>query len=195
MTTNPVDQLAESLGATREVFANITPEQWTLPTPCEEWNVAEVMRHLIGGNFRYAAAIRGDAPPDADDWRDAEFEPLTAYEQSADQVLAAFRRQGALDALVTVPFGTVPGVVALHLRITEVLVHGWDLARATGQAVNFPDSVAEQELRFSQAKLGDIPAGRRPFAPPLPVAPDAPAIDQLAACLGRRVDSLVRRPA
>jgi uncharacterized protein (TIGR03086 family) len=78
-------------------------------------------------------------------------------------------------------------MVALDLRITEVLVHGWDLARATGQPATFPDDLAEQELAFSRAKLADIPSDRSPFAPPQPVAEDAPAIDRLAACLGRSV--------
>jgi uncharacterized protein (TIGR03086 family) len=89
--------------------------------------------------------------------------------------------------VVSVRFGTVPGAVALHLRITELLVHGWDLAWATGQAVAFPEDAAEQELAFSRQALKDIPPGRRPFAPPEPVAGDAPAIDRLAACLGRQV--------
>jgi hypothetical protein len=57
------------------------------------------------------------------------------------------------------------GDAALHLRVTELLVHGWDLARATGQPASFPDDLAEQELAFSRSKLADIPAGRRPFGP------------------------------
>ena len=112
---------------------------------------------------------------------------LRAYRDSAAALLDALARPGALDKIVTVPFGTVPGVVALHLRITEILVHGWDLARATGQQTAFADDVAEQELAFSRAKLADIPPGRRPFGPPQPAADDAPAIDRLAACLGRSV--------
>ena len=68
-----------------------------------------------------------------------------------------------------------------------MLVHGWDLARATGQPASFPDDLAEQELAFSRHKLADIPAGRHPFGPPQPVAAEAPAIGRLAACLGRTV--------
>jgi hypothetical protein len=49
-----------------------------------------------------------------------------------------------------------------------LLVHGWDLARATGQPASFPDDLAEQELAFSRARLGDIHAGRRPFGRPRP---------------------------
>jgi uncharacterized protein (TIGR03086 family) len=75
----------------------------------------------------------------------------------------------------------------LHLRITELLVHGWDVADATGQVVLFPDDLAAQEVAFSQAKLADLPPDRRPFDPPQPIADDAPAIDRLVACLGRRV--------
>ena len=108
-------------------------------------------------------------------------------------MLGAFREPGALDRIVTVPFGTVPGMVALHLRITEFLVHGWDLARATGQPVIAPDDLAAQELAFSRSMLAKIPPDRRPFAPPQPVAGLAPAIDQLAACLGR--DVTPRAPA
>ena len=93
---------------------------------------------------------------------------------------------------MTVPFGTVPGAVALHLRTTEVLAHGWDLARATGQSVEFPADVAERELAFSQSALEQLPPDRRPFAPPQPVSPDAPAIERLVACLGRSVAAPVQ---
>ena len=53
--------------------------------------------------------------------------------------------------------------------------------------MHIPDDLAGQELRFTLGKLSDVPAGRSPFAPSQAVADDAPAIDRLAACLGRRV--------
>ncbi len=78
-----------------------------------------------------------------------------------------------------------------------MLVHGWDLARATGQAGSFPEPLVEQELAFSRAMLDTMPVSNRPFAPPEPVPDDAVAIDRLAALLGRRVlvsgSSAVRR--
>ena len=88
-------------------------------------------------------------------------------------VVEAFRAPGALERPVTVPFGTVPGEMALHLRIVEVLAHGWDLARATGRTVSFPDDVVEQEIAFSRRALPMIPPERAPFAPSRPVADDA----------------------
>lgn len=51
-------------------------------------------------------------------------ELLEAYRRSATLVAEGFRCPDALTVMVTVPFGTVPGSVALHLRIVELLVHG-----------------------------------------------------------------------
>ena len=59
--------------------------------------------------------------------------------------------------------------------------------RATGQAVTFPEVLAAAELDFTVSQLPAVPPDRSPFGPPRPVAPDAPAIDRLAARLGRDV--------
>jgi len=180
-----VSQLAEALDATGQLIATVPAARWADPTPCPGWTVRDLVGHLVAGNARFAGAF-GSAGPGRLDLT-AETDLLAAYRSSAAALLEAVGQPGALDKIVTVPFGAVPGIVALHLRITEVLVHGWDLARATGQLVAFSEDVAEQELAFSRAKLSDIPPGRSPFAPPQPVAADAPAIDRLAACLGRDV--------
>ncbi len=178
-----VSQLAEVLDATGQLIATVPAARWADPTPCPGWTVSDLVGHLVTGNTLFSGAFGGADPGPAGT------DLLAAYRSSAAALLEAVAQPGALDKIVTVPFGTVPGIVALHLRITEVLVHGWDLARATGQLVAFSEDVAEQELAFSQAKLSDIPPGRSPFAPPQPVADDAPAIDRLAACLGRDVSS------
>ena len=186
-TTEPVDKLSIALDATEHLVAGVRDDQWTDPTPCTEWNVRDLVGHLVVGNHAFASILRGQRPAAPREILGPGRDLPSAYRDSAAAVVSAFRQPGVLERLFTVPFGTVPGIVALHLRVTEALVHGWDLARATGQAADFPDDLAEEELAFSRAKLGDVPPGRSPFAPPQPVADDAPAIDRLAACLGRSV--------
>jgi uncharacterized protein (TIGR03086 family) len=101
----------------------------------------------------------------------------------------AFRGPGVLEAAYEAPFGTAPGTALVHLRIVENLVHGWDLARATGQARGFPDDVAGQALARSRQRLTSRPEGPgAPFAAEVPVPPDALAIDRLAGFLGRPVE-------
>jgi uncharacterized protein (TIGR03086 family) len=180
-------QLSQALVFTDQLIAAVEDDQWAGPTPCAGWSVRDLVTHLVAGNSLFAGALRGQPPAAPQGTVIPEAGLLNAYRDSAAALLGAFREPGALDAMVTVPFGTVPGVVALHLRITELLVHGWDLARATGQPATVPDGLAEQELAFSRSKLADIPPDRRPFGPPQPVASSAPTIDQLAALLGRDV--------
>jgi len=186
MALTPVDQLSTALDAAGELVAGITPEQWSGPTPCTGWDVRALVTHLSDGNHLFATALSdGASAPDAD--RGGNGDLVAAYRDSAEAVVAAFRRPGALERTVEVPFGTVPGAVALHLRLTEVLVHGWDLAQATGQVGAFDEDLAEQELAFTREALGAVPPGRSPFAPPTPAPDTAPALDRLAACLGRRL--------
>jgi uncharacterized protein (TIGR03086 family) len=184
MSAESVSQLARALDATGQVVNAVTADQWAAATPCTDWTAADLLRHLVVGNGRFAAAFGGENRPEAA-WPDAELPAV--YRDTAAALLSAFGVPGALDRIVTIPFGTVPGSVALHLRVTEVLVHGWDLAKATGQSVEFPADLAEQELAFSQAALEQLPPDRRPFAPPQPVGQDASAIERLVACLGRSV--------
>ena len=186
-TTTPVDQLAQLVQGFEQLIAAVRDDQWTGATPCAEWNVRNLVNHVVRSNRGFAAALRGEpqpAPEPADVLGD---DPRAAYRASGAELLEAFGQPGAMERVVTVPFGTVPGSVALHLRNTELLVHGWDLARATGQRTSFPDEAAEQELQFSRGAIGQIPPGRTPFGPPQPVAEDAPTIDRLAALLGRQV--------
>ena len=189
MTATPVDQLRTALDAAGEIIAGITPEQWSRPTPCTDWDVRELVAHLSDGNHLFAAALADDAALHVRERTgvDDNDDPVAAYRESAEAVVAAFRRPGALGRTVQVPFGTVPGAVAVHLRLTEVLVHGWDLAQATGQVPAFPEDLAEQELAFTRDALGALPPGRSPFDPPTPAPDTAPALDRLAACLGRRL--------
>jgi uncharacterized protein (TIGR03086 family) len=192
MDAEPAGGLARALEATGSLVDGVRDEQWADPTPCPDWNVADLVRHIISGNRLFAGILDGEQPGTPGGSPPAGSAPPGsdlpgAYRDAAARLLPAFSRPGVLEETFTVPFGTVPGSVALHLRITELLVHGWDLARATGQPARFPGDLAEQELAFSRRALTGIPPGRNPFGPPQPTGEEAVPLDRLAALLGRTV--------
>jgi uncharacterized protein (TIGR03086 family) len=183
-----------ALPPTGQLVEAIEPEHWALPTPCPEWTVRGVVNHLVVGHLLFTAAL-ADSPTPSHEQMVAALgtdrlgaDPSGAYRSSADGLLAGFRSDGALDRLVTVPVGTLPGLVACELRVVEALVHGWDLARATGLPLSFPDDLVEQSIGFSRLQLSRLPPGRTPFGPSQDVAHDAPPLDRLAALLGRVVE-------
>lgn len=190
MPSSPVEQLAGSLEDIGKLIEGVRDEQWEQPTPCVAWSVRDLVNHLILGDHLFARVLLGDSPSTVPtSTKQLPDQGAAAYRESADALVAAFSSPGVLERVVTVPFGTVPGVVALHLRLVEALVHGWDLARATGQLPRCDEELAEQELEFTRAKLAEVPPERSPFGPPRPVAQDAPALDRLVARLGRDVDA------
>jgi uncharacterized protein (TIGR03086 family) len=190
--------LATALDGTGQVVGAVTADQWGKPTPCPDWTVRQLLDHLVGGNRTAARVLRGEAPAPGAAGRGEDqlgSDPVAAFRTSADELLAALRAPGVLDRPHTLPAGTLPGRAVVHLRTVEALVHGWDLARATGRRLAFPDELVEQELAFSRDLLGRLPEGRRPFGATRAVADDAPAIDRLAALLGRDPDLGARTTA
>jgi uncharacterized protein (TIGR03086 family) len=189
--TELTDQLREALDAVGQLIARIGPDQWSSPTPCTEWTVRDVVNHLVDGNRLAADVLNGELLPPLEGLRARraidylEGDPLGAYRGSATALVDAFEVPGRFEQLVSLPVGTMPGRAAVVLRVTETLTHGWDLARGTGQTLEVPDELTDQALRFTVAQLPKIPAGRTPFAPPQPAPDDAPALDRLAAALGR----------
>lgn len=186
------DDLSIALDSCRRVVGSVQAEQWALPTPCAGWSVEDLTAHLVLGNRMFAAILRGGPAPSFSSGDRADVghlvgDRVSAYDEAAGELLAAFGAEGALERVVTVPFGTVPGSVALHLRVTELLVHGWDLARATGQTIDVPEALAQQELAFSERAVRQLPADRSPFGPPQPVGTGAPSLEHLVGLLGREV--------
>lgn len=184
--TDIADHLAGTLERTGSILRGIDPQRWARPSTCTDWSVRELSDHLLGGTALTAAVLAGEdarARPEYADTPDADI--AQTHEMAGRAVLDAVARPVALEQIVQVGFGPVPGAVAARLCLVETIVHGWDLAASTGQDVSFDDAAVEEALQFSQGLMGQIPPDRSPFDPSHPVADDAPVLDRLVALLGR----------
>lgn len=180
-----------ALEATARLVDGVRHDQMGLSTPCSEWDVRALLTHLVGGNIRYAGLTRGEPiqrGPARGGGSSVDLlgdDPAGAYRRSAAELKAAWADPALLDRMFELPIGVVPGRAALNLHLVETIVHGWDLARATGQQPAFDPDVVGAVAHVAQSRLpGERPPGT-PFAPAIPVAEDVPEIDRLAAYLGR----------
>jgi uncharacterized protein (TIGR03086 family) len=180
---------ARAIAQTESIVAAVQDDQLGLPTPCPEYDVRALLSHMVGGLNRVAivgeggdglaAPARADGVPD-DGW-------LAAYQAAAARTQNAWADDARLDALVEVPWGKFPGRIAVSGYIQEILTHGWDLAKATGQPTEGDPELAAQVLAIARRILPPEPRGGEiPFGPVIPVAPDATPYAQLAAWLGRQ---------
>ncbi len=181
---SPLDQLAAALEEFSRLASGVADDQWGRDTPCPGWDVSRLVAHVRDGNLRFVARFGGEDPgPDP-----AITIPVSDFWPSAEALMAALSAPGAMERTVALPIGALPGAVAVQLRLTETLVHGWDLARATGQAPGFSAEACATALAFSRANLGRAARSPTPpFAPPRPAPEGASPLDQLAAQLGRDV--------
>ncbi len=101
-------------------------------------------------------------------------------------MLEAWSGDGALGAAYAMPWGETPGMALVGFMVIEQVTHGWDLARATGQPPKFGDELAQATLELARGY--DDASIRVPgmFGPIVEIGAGAPAIDKLAAFLGRR---------
>ncbi len=170
-------QLAPALGA---VLASITPDQLDRPTPCVDYTVRGVLEHMIGGATGFAAAYRGVTPIEPD-----MSEPLTALPIALEDLFEAISAPGALDGTVQAPFGEVTRETFARFVVLDGLVHGWDMASATGLPYDPPDELVAAVDAFAREALDPLRDGQT-FANAVEPAGDASPIDRLAAYTGRR---------
>ena len=180
-----ISDLGLAFDAVGNLIESVAPEQWGAPTPCADWPIRKLAHHLIGLNRTFLGLLSGQ-PADRSGGELPDDDLLTAYRDSAARLLTAFARSGVLTTIFTGPLGSATGAERVAIRRYDLLAHGWDLARAIGRPFEVPAELAEQSLAFARTQLTDDARPGR-FAPATPIDANAPAIDRLAAFLGRPV--------
>jgi uncharacterized protein (TIGR03086 family) len=180
--------LAPAATEVARIVAGVRDEQLTDPTPCADTSVAAMLDHLVGLTlgFRMAAektpmqgARRADAAQLAPDWRDR-------LPQQLDALVAAWEKPAASEGMAEAGGAQLPAPMMGLVALNEVLVHGWDLAVATGQPYRADPSAAERCLAFA-AEFDKAAPGARDgiYGPVVPVPDNAPAFDRLLGQTGR----------
>jgi uncharacterized protein (TIGR03086 family) len=175
------------LGATAWVVTllrAVRADQGALPTPCEEFDVRTLSSHLVGTVGRVIAIAEwgsADSVPPLAPEHDAE-----TFARLAERAQRAWADDALLDKPVTVPWGQAPGREALWGYIGEALVHGWDLAVATGQPSEADPALVEPTAAVVRRF---IPAEARvpgvPFSAVVGPRADAGPTERLANWSGR----------
>ena len=177
----------EALASTRRYVAGIGTDQWAAATPCADWDVRALLNHIVSGNFWAAELSAGrtiEAVGDALDGDMLDDDPLASYDQSSGAASAAFHVPGAMEAMCAVSYGPVPGEVYAGHRFIDVLIHGWDLAQATGQDTRLAPELVEACWVVVEPQR-DLLTGSGMFGDRPELPPDADRQAQLLALLGR----------
>jgi uncharacterized protein (TIGR03086 family) len=136
---NPADLYEAAVKNTRGILAGVKDSQLNDPTPCAEWNVQALVNHLLEGAGYAAGALSGgepQAPPKAGS-------TVEAYDIATSNVLKVMRDPATAQRRVQAPFGEISGMEFMFGSFMDTLVHGWDLAKATGQNTSLPEDLVQ----------------------------------------------------
>lgn len=177
---------------TAAVVAGVRGDQLGDPTPCPAYTVGDLVEHVNGLSAAFtSAALKqrlpggGDASGDAGrlpaDWRESIPAALAGLAE-------AWRTPRAFEGMTQAGPVELPGDVAALVALNEVVVHGWDLAVATGQPYDPDPTAIEACLGFAASFEAPADDDGGLFGPPVAVPSGAPALDRLAGATGRRPD-------
>jgi uncharacterized protein (TIGR03086 family) len=146
-------------------------------TPCEEWNVRALMNHMLETQRYFVDAAKGKdaSPPSPTPPTDLlGADPVADFEQARTETMRTFGEPGVIEK-------TGP---SLGIAFGDTLLHGWDLARATGQDAKMPDGLPEAAYQMIHGRFTDEQR-KGVFKPEVAVGADASAQDRLLAYTGR----------
>lgn len=174
-----------------DVVGGVRDDQLTAPTPCTDSTLGDLLDHVRGFSLAFTAAARKtpiegtSQAPSADasrlgaDWR-------TRIPEALRSLADAWHNEAAWTGMSQAGGLDLPGELAGVIALNEVIVHGWDIAVASGQSFTCEPHLAQAAYGFVQGAVAQNPQGSPGlFGPPVPTPEDAPLLDRLIGLAGR----------
>jgi uncharacterized protein (TIGR03086 family) len=180
-------EMTDAADAAARTVTNVSPSQFGQPTPDTEWDVRTLLNHLILWTS-YSMEARAHGESVGQDLMDRDFAAedgfAAAYRAQLDRALAAWSEPAAWQRELNVMGTPTPAADIAGLLIAELVLHGWDLAAATGQPFEVGGATADAALAAVAANA-DLFRQYKGFAEPVDVPPSATALDRVLALSGR----------
>jgi uncharacterized protein (TIGR03086 family) len=177
------DRYARLAAAFADKVAAVPDDAWSNPTPCEEWEVRDIVRHVVdtqGMFLGFVSREMGDLPSVDED---PEGAVRAATGRIHDDLEDADRSAETFEGMM----GTQRFDEAVDRFLSaDLIVHGWDLAKATGQDTDIGDEDIAALRRMAEGFPSEAIRGPQAFGPELEVADDASEQEKMLAYLGRR---------
>ena len=187
-TMETLDLLESQLDKNTELIVNVPGEKWVGATPCAKFDTRALTNHMALANMFFVSVASGDPMhgSDGDDMPDVlGDDPVAVHRESATRLMKVLRAPGTLERTFDFGFAQMPGAMGVGLMLMETTVHGWDLAKATGQDTSIDPDVAGMLLQAAGALDGIRSPDGTPFGPAVDVPESAPPGDRLIAFAGR----------
>ena len=179
---------AQSAGSTAATVAAVGTDEWSRPSPCAEWDARDVVRHVVDMHHVMLRPYGREpaAAPGVDD------DPLAAFRAARSEVEAILDDREMATRRTESPAGTMAGADMVdQVASADLVIHRWDLARATGQ----DDAIDPEELERMWPAFQQIPdvmrvpgafgPGITVFGPVVEVPADASLQDRALGLVGR----------
>jgi len=184
----------DAIGAFDARVRPLRDDQWTLPTPDTDWTVRDLVNHLTAEQLWAPELLAGRWAEDVGTVFDGDVlgdDPVDRWVDASVQARDAFLAPDALDRRVHLSYGDESGAEYCAQMTFDLVVHAWDLARATGEDDEIDPALVAWALHYAQSRstfLGPGPLLRRALPPLGDAAGDAANDDlsRLLALTGRR---------
>lgn len=165
----------------------VADDQWDLPTPCAEWNVRDLVNHIVNEDKWVRPLLEGKTVEEVGEAFDGDLlgdDPVAAWDSTSEEARASVNEPGAMERIVHLSFGDFPGSEYIGQLYTDHVVHAWDLARGIG-ADDSLDEELVQECFARNKPLEEILKASGAFGERIEPPEGADTQTQLLAVMGR----------
>jgi uncharacterized protein (TIGR03086 family) len=182
------DLYVKAMAATRRYVDAVGADQWHGPTPCSEWDVKQVVNHIVGENLWAAELLGGKTIEQVGNALDGDLagdDPAAAFRNSVSVAASAAQAPGATATICHLSFGDYSGSDYAAQLFMDMLIHGWDVAKATGQDTRLDPELVAACMPIAQHMTSQFRSAGV-FGSDLSVSADADPQTKLLALVGRQ---------